>query len=250
MPPFPKPSFAYKYELAMELEALRAHAEMRGVPRRHPGHLLLATWNIANLGVQKRRPDDYRLLAQVCGWFDLVALQEVNDDLKGLYALRDALPDSYRVMFSEASGNQERQAFVYDSDKVRALEKVGRLSIPPSQLKQIKRPATKAPFLGFDRGPYIASFEAGALRLVLVNVHLFFGSEAPKDLERRALETYAVAWWADRRRRSKHAFSRDIVALGDFNLPQTVEDDPIFRALTLAGLLSALITSPRSAARA
>ncbi len=236
MPPFPKPKFAYDYDVDRELQALRRHARERGIPRRGNDRLLLATWNVANLGVQQRRPSDYRLLAEVCGWFDVVALQEVNDDLEGLISLQAALPDHYRLLFSDASGNQERQAFLYDERKAQPLEKVGRLSIPPNQLKRIKLPGTEQPFQGFDRGPYLAAFQAADFRFLLVNVHLFFGSEAAEDIERRSLETYAVAWWADRRRRSKHAFTKDIIPLGDFNLPNLSEDDPIYRALTSRGL--------------
>jgi endonuclease/exonuclease/phosphatase family metal-dependent hydrolase len=236
VPAFPKPKFEFRYNLERELTALRDHAKERKLPSKGRDKLLVATWNIANLGVQKRRPNDYKLLAEICSWFDIVAVQEVNDDLTGLRALKDALPDHYRALFSEASGNQERQAFVYDSRKVRQLEKVGRLSIPPSQLKKIKPPGTAVPFEGFDRGPYLAAFEAGSFRFLLVNVHLFFGSEEPEDMARRARETYAVAWWAASRQKSKHAFTKDIIPLGDFNLPALTPDDPILLALTAKGL--------------
>jgi endonuclease/exonuclease/phosphatase family metal-dependent hydrolase len=236
MPAFPKPQFEYRYRRETETAALRAHARTRGIPRRRRDKLLLATWNIANLGTQHRRPNDYELLAEVCSWFDIVAIQEVNDNLTGLRALQAALPSRYRLLFSEASGNQERQAFAYDANKVTQLEKVGRLSIPPSQLKRIKPPGTDVPFEGFDRGPYVAAFEAGSFRFLLVNVHLFFGSDAADDMARRARETYAVAWWAERRQRSEHAFTKDIIPLGDFNLPALMPDDPILKALTARGL--------------
>ena len=55
---------------------------------------------------------------------------------------------------------------------------------------------------------------------MLVSVHLFYGSESPADLERRTLETFAVAWWADRRRRDPRTYVTNIVPLGDFNLPR------------------------------
>lgn len=236
MPAFPKPTFDYRYRVDREVAALRDHAKTRGLPRRASGKLLLATWNIANLGVQKRRASDYALIAEVCGWFDLIAIQEVNDSLEGLRGLQAALPDRYRLLFSEASGNQERQAFVYDETKIRQLEKVGRLSIPPSQLKHIRVPGTDEPFEGWDRGPYVAAFEADSFRFLLVNVHLFFGSDAPDDMARRARETFAVAWWAERRQESKHAFTKDIIPLGDFNLPALTPDDPILKALTARGL--------------
>lgn len=236
MPVFPKPSFEYRYRLDRELAALRDHAKTRKIPKRRRGKLLIATWNLANLGVQQRRPSDYRLIAEVCSWFDLVAIQEVNDKLTGLDALRAALPDGYRALFSEASGNQERQAFVYDGAKVRQLEKVGRLSIPPNQLARIKVPGTDRGFEGWDRGPYAAAFEAGSFRFLLVNVHLFYGSDAAEDMERRAREAFAVAWWAERRQKSENVFVKDIIPLGDFNLPALTPDDPILRAVTARGL--------------
>jgi endonuclease/exonuclease/phosphatase family metal-dependent hydrolase len=231
MPAPPKPRFDYRYRLDTEVKALRDHARVRGVPGRRPDRLLIATWNVANLGVQKRREKDYALLAEIVGWFDVIALQEVNDDLTGLRALQAALPDSYRILFSEATGNQERGAFIYDSRKLELLEKVGRLAIPPSQLGRIKLPGSS------HRGPYLAAFEAGSFRFLLVNVHLFYGSTSKKDIERRSLEAFAVAYWADKRRKDKHAFTTDIIPLGDFNLPRIDPTDPIFKALTSRGLV-------------
>ena len=54
---------------------------------------------------------------------------------------------------------------------------------------------------------------------------------------RRSLETFAVARWADNRRKSKYAFIHDIVPLGDFNLPKVQQGDPIFDALTARGMI-------------
>ena len=48
-------------------------------------------------------------------WFDLVAVQEVNDDLRGIEAIHSHLPARYDLLFSDASGNRERQAFLYDT---------------------------------------------------------------------------------------------------------------------------------------
>lgn len=159
------------------------------------------------------------------------------DNLAGLYAVRELLPESYRLLISDTAGNDERAAFVYDADKVELSELVGRLSIPVKDLAHIKLPGVDAEFRGFDRSPYLAAFRAGSFRFVLANVHLFFGSDRPEDLERRSLEAYAVARWADLRREDPHAYASDIVALGDFNLPQVAPDDPIFGALTKRGLV-------------
>jgi hypothetical protein len=67
-------------------------------------------------------------------------------------------------------------------------------------------------------------------------VHLFFGSDEPADLDRRTLETFAVAWWADRTHRDRHSYVGDVVPLGDFNLPKAVPGDRIFDALVALGL--------------
>jgi endonuclease/exonuclease/phosphatase family metal-dependent hydrolase len=239
MPPFPKPRFAYDYDLGRELAALGAYTKQkpdRKIPRKSADTLLLATWNIANLGVQDRLDSDYALIAEMIGWFDLAAIQEVNDDLRGVEAIHSKLPARYDLLFSDASGNQERQAFFYDTRKVTRLKEVGRLSLPPSELASIKIPGTTTPFPGFDRGPYLASFACGSFRFGLLNVHLFYGSPDPADVDRRTLETFAVAWWADRKHRDTRSYVPEIVPLGDFNLPKADPGDPIYKALVSRGL--------------
>jgi hypothetical protein len=55
-------------------------------------------------------------------------------------------------------------------------------------------------------------------------------------MERRSLETYAVALWAEKRLKSSFSFTRDVIALGDFNMPKRDPSDPVFKALTAKGL--------------
>jgi endonuclease/exonuclease/phosphatase family metal-dependent hydrolase len=239
VPPFPKPRFDYSYDFAHERTALRAYKRDkpgRQIPAKAKDKLLVGTWNIANLGVQDRLDSDYALIAEVMSWFDLVAVQEVNDDLRGIEAIHDKLPARYDLLFSDASGNRERQAFLFDTRKVDRLKEVGRIAIPPSQLPKIATTGATTPFTGFDRGPYLASFEAGAFRFGLLNVHLFYGSEKPADLDRRTLETFAVAWWADKTHRDKNSYVDEVVPLGDFNLPRAAPGDRIFDALVSLGL--------------
>lgn len=241
MPPFPTPKFRYTYDLGTEVQALRRYERTkpgRDIPDKAPNRLLVATWNVANLGVQKRRERDYRLIAEMLGWFDLAAIQEVNENLAGLRAIQQHLPGRYHVLFSDSAGNRERLVYLYDSTKVSLLEKVGEVAVPPSQLRYIKLPGVRRKFDGFDRTPYIAAFKAGGKTFVLVNVHLYFGSEkrAKDSMDRRSLETFAVAWWADHRRKSKYAYSHNVVALGDFNLPKIQPGDLIYKALTSRGL--------------
>lgn len=236
MPPFPKPSLRYEYRPSSQVGALREHKDARAVPEKAADRLLVATWNVANLGVQERREKDYLLIAEIVSWFDLVAMQEVNNDLSGLLAIHQHLPTSYRLLFSDAAGNEERMAFLYDSERIILLEEVGEVGIPPSDISFIRLPGIEQRFDGFDRNPFLAGFRSGSFTFVLVNAHLYFGSDSAISMNRRRLEAYAIARWADLRRVSPYAYLRDIVVLGDFNLPKAQPGDPIYDALTRRGL--------------
>jgi endonuclease/exonuclease/phosphatase family metal-dependent hydrolase len=239
MVPFGQPRFKYDFAVDDQLAALRTYRDTqpgRKIPERRDGNLLLATWNVANLGVQKRTEDDYRLIAEIIGWFDLITIQEVNANLSGILAVREHLPERYRLLFSDASGNRERQAFLFDTTRVTELEEIGRLSIPPADLDKIVLPGTTDAFAGFDRGPYLGTFQAGRFRLMLASVHLIYGGDAPVDLARRSLETLALAWWSRRYSKDKSTYVPDVIPLGDFNLPKAEPGDPIFKALTSHGL--------------
>jgi endonuclease/exonuclease/phosphatase family metal-dependent hydrolase len=240
---FPKPPPPdYDYDVDHEIAALRSYHEQEGkadraIPAKGKDRLLLATWNIANLGVQKRRPQDYRLIAEIISWFDLIAIQETNGNLAGLQGIRDELAGDHKVIFSDAGGNSERFAFIYDPAKIAVLEEVGHVTIPPSDFPDINLPGVTQGFSGFDRNPYLVTFQAAAKRFVLANVHLFFGDDEDQaSIDRRCLEAYAIARWADLRRKDNEAYASDVLALGDFNLPASEEGDPIYQALTRRGL--------------
>jgi len=240
MPPFRKPTVRYDYDLDAELKALREYPRRRpsrAIPGKSDDTLLVATWNIANLGVQRRRDKDYRLIAEIIGWFDMVAIQEVNDDLTGLRSIQEHLPRRYRALFSDPGGNNERFAFLFDADKIEPMEEIGEVTVPAKDLPKVTLPGIRQRFSGFDRNPYLGAFRAGDLDFVLANVHLYFGSgSAALSIARRCLEAYAVARWAELRRRSKKSYTQNILALGDFNLPRRVPSDAVYRALTRRGL--------------
>jgi endonuclease/exonuclease/phosphatase family metal-dependent hydrolase len=238
MPVFPKPSFVYAYDVQTQIASLRAHRQTpdRLIPAKDPARMLLATWNIANFGAQDRRDSEFQLLAEILSWFDVAAIQECRENFSHLEQVHSRLPASYRLLFTDIAGNQERMAFLYDSSKLTLLEKIGEISIPPADLANITLPGLTQAFRGFDRNPYLATFKVGQTDFMFVNVHLYFGSTQSADIQRRSLETFAVARWADQRRRSAFSFTKEIVALGDFNMPKAAPGDAVFEALTAKGL--------------
>ncbi len=84
----------FNYVLAVERQILQDTKALRNVPLKTPGKLLTATWNLTNFGLQTRTDDDFALIAEVIGWFDLIAIQEIADDLGHLRLLMSHLPAS------------------------------------------------------------------------------------------------------------------------------------------------------------
>jgi len=234
---FKKPEFTFSFDFDTEIANLRAHKNHRNVPAKSDDHLLLCTWNIANLGLHQRTEDHYKLIAEVLSWFDVIAIQEVYDDLEGLYRLETYIGAEYDLIFNDKGGNDERSAYFYDANKVERLQMVGELAVPPKDHRHIKIKGVNATFTGFDRNPFIASFSFNDTRFMLLNAHLYFGSKSKKHKERRALEAFAVGRYAQLRRDDVHAFTSNIIALGDFNIPKAEKGDPIYEALTKKGLM-------------
>jgi endonuclease/exonuclease/phosphatase family metal-dependent hydrolase len=241
MPSFPKPKVRFEYHYAAEIARLRRHKRARGVPEKSPADLLILSWNIANFGAHERRHQDRRLIAEILSWFDIAAIQECRDNFGDLFDVLDMIGKRYAAVLSDAGGNGERMVFVYDRTKVTLLEEVGEITFPPTMCRWIRLRGVRQRFEGFDRAPYLASFKLNRrLSVLLINVHLFYGSASRRDIERRALETAAVARWAATRRRSPFSFAREVVALGDFNMPKPSRDggNIVYDALTQQGLIT------------
>ena len=236
MPSFEKPKFSFNFDVTAEIQNLKAHKTHRGIPDKSMDKLLLGSWNIANLGLQIRQPDHYELIAEMVSWFDIIAVQEVNDNLEGIKAIESLLPFEYDLVFSDKGGNNERSAFIYDSEIINRLELVGEIAVPPKDHKYIKINSFTQKFTGFDRNPYLCSFQWKNTVFILITVHSFSGGTSKHDLERRALEALAIGRYADLRNGSKNAFSKNIIAVGDFNIPMTEKGDVVYDALIKRGL--------------
>jgi hypothetical protein len=222
MPGFGRPDFPYSIQVERERDVLRAHKKTRGIPKRDRDHLLLATWNVANLGAkdQEREPECFELLAEIVSWFDLVAVQEVRDNTAAVRQLLELLPDSWQLLFSESGGNEERFAYLWDTKAVELGQLVGKMVIEPNKLQRAGGPL----FTGFSRTPYLGTFHCGDLAIELASVHSIFGKDSdPNAPARRLAETRAIAWWCEERSEDPDSYTKDIMALGDFNTP--TDDD-------------------------
>lgn len=98
--------------------------------------LVLGSFNIRKLGKVAGRERELDFMARFCASCDLVAIQEVQDDLEGLRQLRRhtearvaGLPGEYELVVSDITGSvpgrkgmAERLAFLYRSRRIRRLE--------------------------------------------------------------------------------------------------------------------------------
>ncbi|MFC1572627.1 endonuclease/exonuclease/phosphatase family protein [Candidatus Eisenbacteria bacterium] len=269
--PFGKPKFAYDYDLTTEKKAFNKFFTdpNRGIPKKKKNEFDLASWNIANLGAQKRRPKDLKLIAHMLSKFDLIAVQEVNEQLDHLSKILGHLKTrGYAAVFTDPAGNDERLAVVYRKSKVRPRQLIGELDHNPNgtvkdgqyilRAKSIKVSAggkkRNFKFYNFNRNPQLTSWEVVGRKytFVLANVHIYWGKPDPSTTtsdakkKKRAMfnqrigEVFYLANWASetttKPKKRKLAYDPNIILLGDMNIPTIGTPDLVYKALCRKGM--------------
>ncbi|RJR32882.1 MAG: hypothetical protein C4567_17700 [Deltaproteobacteria bacterium] len=193
--------------------------------RRVDENLLLATWNIQQFG-NKKSARALQYIADICERFDIVALQEVKTDLRGLSKLQELLPGNYKILVTDPTGNNERFAFLYDKRTV----------ISTGLACEIGFTVSGETHTGYQlhRMPYCASFRAGRFDFVLTSVHIFYG-KTEADKAERVKEIAALVDYIDRQSKAEKdkVFDRDFFVVGDFNIEEM--GDRFFNALSAKG---------------
>ncbi len=193
--------------------------------RRIDENLLLATWNIRQFGNTKTtRALQY--IADICERFDIIALQEIKTDLRGLSRLQNLLPGNYKILVTDPTGNNERFAFLYDKRTVISTGLVCEIGFPV--------PGETHSGYQLHRMPYCASFRAGRFDFVVANVHIFYGATRAAE-DHRQKEIAELVKFIDSRSRTERSkvFDQDFFVLGDFNIEAT--GDRFFQALVQKG---------------
>ena len=189
---------------------LRSQLDMEIPQKTATDSLLLATWNIREFG-NNRRKESLHYLAEIISRFDLVAVQEVSSDLKGLENLMELLNPNWDYLVTDttdgSAGGYERMAFVYDMNKIMFKKMVGQIVLPKGKLID---------GLQFARTPYTVSFQAGWFKFVLTTVHIYFGATTAAAKKRREQEIDMItSVLSNRAKKEKTSY----VLLGDFNIP-------------------------------
>ncbi len=244
---------AMRQRCAERLVTMRASlAPLRA--KRKDSSILLATWNIRDLGSNKFNPagrldESFYYLAEVASCFDLIALQEVNQDLDDFERLVGILGRNWNYLLTDTTegsrGNGERMAFLFNRDKVWFRNIAGEIVLPKGQLVVPARavrppdeqgsaerslvpdlPTTKPEQMEgqqFARTPFLVAFQAGWFRFNLCTVHIYYGKDSGQALQQRIGEIKAlVSFFAKRHDKESKGVppqqAENYVLLGDFNV--------------------------------
>ena len=247
---------------AAEWKLIRAKLEADpvryGLPQREYGSVLLGSFNIRKLGSSRSRsPDTWEFLADVCRSFDLLAVQEIMDDLSGLRRLMSLLGPEFSMVVSDLTGVfpgepglGERLGFIYRWNTVERMEVASDVTYDRTKIVDSIADNYEA-FIG-DLGPYskrLADYRSGTRRTkprLKLSVFLSFirqpfcvafripGHPGTRPYEFMAVNAHLffgnyiddrrqefnalVDWIMHRFKTQSHAYYPNFILMGDLNL--------------------------------
>jgi len=184
-------------------------------PRAVTNSLLLATWNIRDFDSNKfghgpRLDESFYYIAEIISAFDLIAVQEINKDTSALRKVMSILGPNWSYIATDVTegpgGNYERTAFIFDKSKILFRNIVGEIVLPDKKLIDGKQ---------FARTPFFVSFQAGWFKFDICTVHIYYGTDTGKGLERRIAEIDSIAGFLAARAKED---AGNFIVLGDFNI--------------------------------
>ena len=246
------PQAAKRKRVVANLATLRAQLDEEVPPKNVNSDLLLATWNIRDLGKVNRRgfgerqPETYFYIAETLSRFDFVAVQEVNE-LDEWQKVIDVLGPDWDWIATDVTdpsigGNGERLTFLWDRRKVHFRHIAGELVLPaeltitkhvkpkdgPKDVVQVKGEQVGQQF---RRTPFAALFQAAWFKFEICTVHIYYGSESGAELKERVEEIQRVGEFFGKR--AKAAFKRrplvDPARGFQHRRPQTRDDGRVAR---------------------
>lgn len=212
-------------ELAQGLKELRRRIDLAAVPSSKLDETInVATWNIREFGKKRRRKESIHFIAEVLNQFDLIAITELRRNLADLKRVMDILGPYWRVVYSDFvadwGGNWERVAYLYDK---RSVVFTGHAAEADAPRRKDPASGEYVSKVSWWRKPYLASFRSGNFDFVLITAHIRWDAE-----QNRVRPLKLLADWIEKRRQEPYAVDRDIILMGDFNIPQI--DDELFAA--------------------
>lgn len=242
--------------IADGLVRLRKTIADAGIPKRTmDGDVLIASWNIREFDSRKlggRLTDAFYYIAEILSHFDLIAIQEIRDDLSALERVQNLLGGWWKYVVTDVtagtSGNGERMAFLFDSRKVVFGGLAGEIVLPPQKID--------TEVLQFARTPFVCGFKSGWAKIDLCTVHIYYGDSKPLDsrrlkeigkladfLAKRAKKAAQPPPEAEGVAKARPPSPDTLILLGDFNIFDP--KDATLKAITDAGFVVPKVLTDR-----
>lgn len=233
---FPEMTQTEKIRCIENLLVLRDGLDREIPAKKTDQNLLLASWNIKELGhTTQRLPEAYFYLAEILNRFDLIAVQEVKSSLKDIDILLRLLGSDWAYMVNDItegrSGNSERSAYIYNKKSIELSGIAGEITL-------WEELTATAPIKQLKRTPYITGFQSGWKKFSLINLHLHPG-EDDDDLALRYQEVKLFLAAIAEKLRNNRFWNDNLIVLGDFNFysdtAQTEKDGPAVQLFNDSG---------------
>lgn len=212
---FPKLEDTDRRRILKNLLHLRAGLKNDIPVKKAEQSLLLATWNIKELGhLKERLPESFFYMAEIISKFDLIAIQEIKSSLNGLNKIMRLLGPDWGYIITDITegraGNSERFGYIYNKKKVVPSGLSGEIVlwddlVKDSTISQLKRT------------PAITGFTAGWKSFAIINVHLHPGNK-PDDEALRKEEVRLLLNAIKEKDKENHFWSKNLIMLGDTNI--------------------------------
>ena len=216
-------------EVRKNLDLLRADLNAKIPAKKLDQNLLIATWNIRAFGnlTRKWKSDEndspkrdlhsILCIAEIIGRFDVIAVQEVKDNIRALRETLKVLGPNWSLILTDVNkgkvGNGERMAYLFDTRRLKLSGLAGELVVPEEWEDDIKDKALSRQFV---RSPYAVSFQSAHHTFILITLHILYGKSPKNRLE----ELKGIANWLSIWANNMNAYHQDLIALGDFNIDE------------------------------
>jgi len=183
------------------------------------GNLLVASWNILELGGDKygaRIEEAIAYIATIISRFDIVAIQEIYGDFKILDAVKYYLGEHWEYIYSDTSlgfgGNDYRLGYFFDKRKAVQGGIISDLILPSIRSRDEQGHFQFKPATQLLRPPFNCGFKIEDKRLILCNIHLVFGPRQTKAERLAELQSVLDFW--KRRTSINTVWSKNVILLG------------------------------------
>jgi endonuclease/exonuclease/phosphatase family metal-dependent hydrolase len=219
-----------RVHIISNIQNLRVYLKSKLPERTNRSTLLLSTWNLREFSnADNRLEESYWYIAEIISFFDLIAVQEIGNDMTALKKLMEILGYKFDYIVTDtpnAEGGSERIAFIFNTGKVKFKNISGEVNLDSKEQKKFNLPK------GFARPPFVVAFQASWFRFNLCNVHIYYGSDkknkmtGEKDNTRRRNEIGAIAQKLNTRGKKENV---TYILVGDMNIEE--KGDEYYKAL-------------------